>query len=188
MIRSKNLTLRILESRDIETLRIWRNDPEISQFFADAAPISEPEQKIWFERVSTNPCAYYMIVEKDDKFIGVANVKDIRWIHRTGSYGIYCLPSASNQMIPVEAAILFLDWCFDCLNLRKIHGDILDSNTRSQRFHKGLGFQDEGILRKQVFHQGEYHDLVAVGVFRDEYMKATSKYRKVLFGNASKQG
>ena len=182
MIRGKHVCLRAIERRDIETLRRWRNDPDIGRFFADTVPITEPEQEAWFERTAASLRAYYLIVEKDGQFVGVANVKDINWIHRTGSYGIYCIPGVSNDMLPVEAAILFLDWCFDCLNLRKIYGDILDTNTRSRRFHTGLGFQEEGVWRKHVFHQGEYHDLVAVGVFREGYTKATGKYRKFLFG------
>lgn len=182
MIRGKHVCPRAIGSRDVETLRRRRNYPDIGRFFADTVPITEPEQETWFERMAANPRACRLIVEKDGHFAGAANIKDINWIQRAGSYGIYRIPGVSNDALPAEAAIPFVDWCFDCLNLRNIHGDVLDPNARSRRFRTGLGFQEEGVCRKRVFHQGECHDLVAVGIFREEYKKDAGKYRKFLFG------
>lgn len=188
MLKGKNLILRPVERKDLDTLRYWRTSPEVSRHYQDRLQISQVEQEAWFEAVSQSTRDYYFVVEKDGEFLGVCNVADISWVHRTAKMGIYFIPrQEANSFLPVEAAILLLDYAFYCLNLRKICGAALATNQRSITFHNGLGFVNEGVLKQHVFHQGRYQDIVQQALFRQDYEKATKDYRQVVLPSDSEE-
>lgn len=35
-----------------------------------------------------------------------------------------------------------------------------------------MGFEEEGIKRKAVFIEGKYHDIIVMGILRDEFLKS----------------
>ena len=45
-----NVRLRPLKKEDIEKLRMWRNDPDISRFLSPIPYITENMQEKWFEK------------------------------------------------------------------------------------------------------------------------------------------
>ena len=182
MLKGKRVTLRLMERRDLELLRRWRNSPEVFQFFEAKEQISEFQQEKWFEKISLDRSSYYFVIEDQGEPVGVTNIKNIHPVHRTASWGIYLAPEGRNRgLVPVEAAILLLDYCFNCLNVRKVYGDVLAENHRALHFDKGLGCQEEGVRSAHVYHNGRYVDLVLIGLFKDRYFEATQKHREALF-------
>ena len=181
MLKGKHLHLRTVERRDLEMLRHWRNSDEVGRFYQDRQQISQLQQEKWFDSLAFGSGGHYFVIETDPGPVGVCNVKNIDPVHRVADYGIYFVPqSRPNPLLPVEAAILVLDHAFDHLNIRKIYGNILACNARSLSFNESLGFRQEGVLRQQIFHEGQYVDLVLVGVFADEFRQATQKYRQLI--------
>ena len=69
----------------------------------------------------------------------------------------------------MEAARLLIDYGFQQLNLHRISSTALAFNERSIRFHRKLGFREEGRLRQAMFKNGQYHDLVQFGLLREEW-------------------
>ena len=131
MLEGKNLRLRLLQRRDVELVRSWRNSAEVFQFFSAKEQISELEQEKWFEKTSLDKSSYYFIIETEKGAIGTCNLKNIRWVHRTANWGIYFFPPTEDHgFLPVEATIVLFDYAFNCLNLRKICGEILAGNQR----------------------------------------------------------
>lgn len=184
MLKGKNLTLRAVERGDLELLRFWRTAPEVYRHFEGKEQFSQINQERWFEAVAASDRAYYFVVEKAGEFLGSCNVADISWVHRTAKMGIYFIPREEpSGILPVEAAILLLDYAFDVLNLRKINAAALAVNQRSITFHQGLGFVDEGVLREQVFHEGKYVDIVQQALFRPAFQAATERYRRLVLPN-----
>ena len=55
VISNQNLSLRPLEQRDVEALREWRNDREISRFLSPIPYITPDMQKAWFARYLDDP-------------------------------------------------------------------------------------------------------------------------------------
>lgn len=53
-ITENGLTLRPLARGDIERLRNWRNDPELSGYLSDIGFITAEMQKAWFQRYLNN--------------------------------------------------------------------------------------------------------------------------------------
>jgi RimJ/RimL family protein N-acetyltransferase len=42
-------------------------------------------------------------------------------------------------------------------------------NTAALRCYEAVGFRREGVIRKQVFRAGSYHDVVVLGLLREEW-------------------
>ena len=182
MLSGRNVHLRVVERRDLEIIRAWRNSPDVSRFFAEKEQISEIQQEEWFKKLSVDKSAYYFVIEHDDQPIGVCNLKSINWVHRTATLGMYFVPAGDyHGFLPIEAAIILFDYAFSYLNLRKVYGDTMAVNQRVVEFCKGLGFKVEGVREKHVFHNGEYVDLILVGLFRQQYFDAVKNYRELVF-------
>jgi RimJ/RimL family protein N-acetyltransferase len=109
------------------------------------------------EGASTRPignCGLHDINPKDHKAIfGIVVGEKDYW---SKAYG-------------TEAARLMINYGFQQLNLHRISSSAFGFNERSIKFHKKVGFREEGRLRQAIFKNGEYHDLVLFGILREEW-------------------
>jgi len=55
------------------------------------------------------------------------------------------------------------------MNINKIKLDVYSFNIRAIKCYEKLGFKQEGTLRKEIFREGKYHDILVYGMFRDEF-------------------
>ena len=61
---------------------------------------------------------------------------------------------------------LFRRW-----KLPRTFATLLETETESLAYLKQFGFQEEGLLREQIFHQGKYHNLITLGLLKGELKK-----------------
>jgi len=66
-----------------------------------------------------------------------------------------------------EATGLWIQYGISFLNLNKVYLNTLDTNIRNIRLNEELGFKVEGILRNECFFDGEYHDILKMGLLID---------------------
>jgi RimJ/RimL family protein N-acetyltransferase len=66
--------------------------------------------------------------------------------------------------------LTLIDYGFNQLNLNKIWCEVY-SNNSSIHLYRKIGFQDEGLLKQQVFKDGNYLDSHLLGMLRSEYMQ-----------------
>lgn len=69
-----------------------------------------------------------------------------------------------NQGICTEALKQIARFAFDELNLHKLFGDNDADNPASGRVFEKAGFTKEGVLKDQVFRDGEYIDVTMWGL------------------------
>lgn len=67
-----------------------------------------------------------------------------------------------------EASRLWLEYGLATLQLRKVYLNTLETNLHNIRLNEELGFQIEGILRNEVYFDGQMHDVLRMGLFREE--------------------
>jgi RimJ/RimL family protein N-acetyltransferase len=63
------------------------------------------------------------------------------------------------------------------LNLRKIRSRAFAFNERSIAYLKKTGYEVEGVMKQEVFKNGEFHDVVLLAVFRDTFIPLWEKYQ-----------
>ena len=65
-----------------------------------------------------------------------------------------------------EATKLWINYGFCNLDLKKIYLNTFDTNIRNIRLNEEVGFRVEGILGNEVFVDGEYKDVLRMGLWR----------------------
>ncbi len=63
-----------------------------------------------------------------------------------------------------EATALWIQYGINNLGLKKIFLNTIENNIRNVTLNKELGFQIEGILRKECFIDNKYYDLLRMGL------------------------
>ena len=63
-----------------------------------------------------------------------------------------------------EATTLWIQYGINTLGLKKIFLHTIENNIRNVSLNKELGFQVEGILRKECFIDNKYYDLLRMGL------------------------
>ena len=64
-----------------------------------------------------------------------------------------------------EAAVLWLGYGLGALGLKKIYLTTLVTNIGNIKINEKLGFRVEGILRNEVLIDGQYHDVLRMGLW-----------------------
>jgi RimJ/RimL family protein N-acetyltransferase len=68
-----------------------------------------------------------------------------------------------------EAVRLLLDYAFRLRNFHKVFLTVQANNMRAIRSYEACGFAEEGRLRQHVWSNGQYFDLVYMGILREEW-------------------
>ena len=171
----KKVKLRAIELEDIEILRCMKNDPWTESMVVGwCPPISKRQQEKWFESLSLNKDSMlFMIETEEDGTVGYTCLVNIDWKNRSANGGIM-LSNKKNMSkgIATDTYMTLLRYAFLELNLHRVNGAILDYNKASQKFSiEKVGSHKEGIKRQAIYKNGEYHDLVLIGILKEDYIK-----------------
>ena len=60
------------------------------------------------------------------------------------------------------------------MKLHKLWLMVFRKNERGRRLYTRLGFQEEGVLREEYFHEGGWHDMVRMSMLDREWATATA--------------
>ena len=159
--------VRPLELRDLEQVLGWRNHPEIRRYMYTQHVISQEEHSRWFEKRSTDPDYHLLIFEAESTPQGFISIHLIApgGIADWGFYAAPDAPKGTGSQLGQAA----LHYAFVDSGLHKLCGQALAFNEGSIRYHRSLGFTQEGILRKQHFDGQHYYDLVCFGLLASEW-------------------
>jgi UDP-4-amino-4,6-dideoxy-N-acetyl-beta-L-altrosamine N-acetyltransferase len=159
---------RLTES-DLELILSWRNALEVRRNMYTHHEISPDEHRAWFERMRQDPSArWYLYQDAAGEPQGVVSFTAIDPAQQTAFWGFYAKPEAragTGLRILYEA----LELGFGRLDLRKINGEALATNTVSITLHKKVGFTPEGVFRAQHFDGTAEIDVVRLGMLASEW-------------------
>ena len=161
--------IRRMKRDDLEMVLRWRNDPEVRKYMYSTHVISLAEHANWFDRVADSPTMNALIFQLEGKPAGFVSISRLRGTP-VADWGFYLAPDAQRGTGSLLGRAA-LSYGFEQLELHKICGQALFFNERSIRFHRKLGFFEEGTLREQHFDGTEYHSVVCFGMLRNEWIK-----------------
>ncbi len=166
-LKGKRINLRPVEKEDVPDLERWINDEEVRRNLLVFLPMNKTDEEAWVVNLSKNKGTdILMIIVAKNKSIGSVGINKISLNNRTAEIGInigekHCW----NKGYGTEAIMLLLRYAFNTLNLRKICLEVLAFNKRAIACYKKCGFEEEGLLKKQFFRDGVYHDAVLMAIF-----------------------
>lgn len=173
---AETIYLRPLEMDDLERCRKWFNDPEVRYFLSSVRPLNRMAERSFLEELgkgAKDPSAdliLAIVLKKEDRHIGNTGFHNINLIDRVAEFGIGIGEKDCWQKgYGTEATRVMVQYGFDTLNLHRIYLRVHDYNTRGLATYEKVGFRQEGIMRQALFRQGKYHDVIFMGILKDEF-------------------
>ena len=164
---STQARVRPLTHQDLEQVLVWRNHPDVRRYMLTQHEISLEEHTRWFHRASQDPSRHLLLFENGAVPLGFVHIHQIA-PGGVADWGFYVAPDAPRGT-GRQLGRAALHHAFVQAGLHKLCGQALASNERSIRFHLSQGFQQEGILRQQHFHEQRYQDIWCFGLLASEW-------------------
>lgn len=174
----KKIRLRALEETDLEFLHEMRRDPVIERNLKFYWPLSLSGQKKWFESTQSNQSNKLLIIEgaSSDKepfnlewnSIGNARIQHIDHLNKTAEIGLDICEKFRGKGFGKLAFQEIMDFCFNKLAMRKLYLYVFAFNEVGVAVYEKHGFKVEGVLKKHVFKDGKYEDLLLMSTFQKE--------------------
>lgn len=183
MLKGTLVTLRAIERDDLPRLLAFNNDIDVELAGGGDPPWPQSFARLAadFDRdAAGGGCdggrgGVNFAIEADGAIIGVCGLRDVDPFGRTAEMGITIGDKAYwGRGFGREAVGLLVDYGFRMLNLRRVFLRVHGGNERAIRAYRACGFAEEGRLRRHVWSNGAYDDLVFMGVFRDGDVAQTS--------------
>jgi len=178
MNSSPAVALRPLQVDDREQLLAWRNLPEISRWMYSDHPISPEEHARWFDGAMHDARRCYWMIEVDQHPVGLANLYDLSKEHARTAWAYYLAePSTRGQGIGAFVEYWVIEHVFGELGLSKLWCEVLIENEAVWRLHEGFGFQREAYFRQHIRKDGEFTDVVGLGLLKSDWLSRRSASR-----------
>jgi len=121
-------------------------------------------------------CSFFAMHLKDDTFIGTMKMNyldDAGLITQCADIGIMIGHRGCwGKGLATEALAAICNYAFSRLGMRKLTAGANGSNAGVIKAFKKIGFVQEGCLRNKLLVEGDYHDHILLGCFRDEFNPA----------------
>ncbi len=152
---------------DLEKFLVWINNQEVIQFMSRFLPVNRLQEEKWFAKESENDIALAIETRKDELLIGNIGLHRIDYRNGTAHLGIMIGDKNYwKQGFGYDAEMTLLEYAFHTLNLRKIiHCAFLD-NKGSVNLAKKCGGIEEGTMRKHIFRNNQYRDMIMFAIFK----------------------
>jgi RimJ/RimL family protein N-acetyltransferase len=172
-IDGKRIILSPLDERfHLDMCYRWFNDQDVIRYLlTDCVPTTYTSEKKWFEELHSNDRLMFAIETVDQrKYIGNVGLHHIDWISRTArTVTILGDKTEWGKGFGTEAKRLVISYAFKTLNLRKLSTHTLECNIPSKRMNVKCGFKEAGRLQKEVYREGQYHDLIIMDLMQNDW-------------------
>lgn len=173
VIENDIIYLRKMEYADTDNIVKWRNSDYVREHFIYQALFTKESHENWIHTmVETGKVDQLIICIKDDEGdipVGSVYIRDIDRIHNKAEYGIFIgEESARGRGIGSMVAGLMIEYCFKQLKLHRLFLRVFADNTGAIRSYEKAGFVKEAYLKDDVKINGEYRDIVLMGIINPE--------------------
>ena len=172
MLKGERVTLGPIEREYIDSFLKWLNDPDLTQYLMMFRPLTRDMEEDWFNKLKDRENFFMfgiLIEDQGDKLIGNLAIEVDRK-NRFGTCGIMIGEKEyQGKGYGTEAMKLLVNYGFNTLNLNRIELETFSFNTRAYKSYIKVGFKEEGTRRQAVYINGKYHDVITLGILKDEW-------------------
>ncbi len=175
LFQYQRLRLSAPRPEDNDLMARWTEDGEFQrQMDTDFARPCTPANVIPDGQADRGPqnVYFHLRTTADDQMIGFIALFNIEWnngnaVLAMGLGG----PENRGQGYGLEALALMLNYAFYELNLHRVSLNVIGDNLRAIHAYEKAGFKEEGHIRQAVQRDGQRHDLIWMGILRDEWLQ-----------------
>jgi len=178
--QGEKVRLRALEPDDLEALPLQEPDTELDRYedFIHF-PTSRDRARETLERLGRprGDDSFFWVIEAEGARVGSISTYDCD--RRVGAfrYGLSIFRPYWGRGYAREAIKLVLRYYFRELRYQKVTVALHSFNGRSRRLHEGLGFTQEGRLRRTVYTNGAFYDELFFGMTCEEFDRLDPKLK-----------
>lgn len=168
------IRLRAMTLSDLELTLKWNNQEEIRRnYLGHPFPVNEELERRWYEKILTSnfPVTAFGIEHITEKIlIGISILRDINLINRQAEFAVYIgEANYRGKGLSKEATIQTLRFAFYELGLNRVYLKVLEDNKPAKSLYEKIGFTMEGVLRKSVFKNNNFHNELFYGILKEEF-------------------
>ncbi len=167
------LTVRRLE-REHLTLRVsWFNHPDVFKYMTLDVPMSLAATERWFQNASVNQhrrdFCFLLASDDDEVPVAMGGLVDIDRHHSRAELYMLVGPEYSGRGIGRAVLRWLCNYGFNSLGLQRIYLTTVAGNERAENLYRSHGFEEEGRLRRHLYHLGDFKDRLMFGLLRHEW-------------------
>ncbi|KPN77490.1 GNAT family N-acetyltransferase [Shewanella bicestrii] len=140
MLKSKTISMRLIEESDAEFVLRLRLDPRYNNFLSKVDADLNGQKK-WIRNYKIDEHNkkqfYFIIVRNDGVPCGTVRIYDIR--NDSFCWGSWILNEDKTRYAAIESALLVYDFGFNEMKYNKSHFDVMKGNEKVINFHKKFG-------------------------------------------------
>lgn len=176
MLIGERVRLRELRKTDIEAVKTYINDPEITRMLRSGIPfpLLEHEEEKWINSqsgLSTKSYSFAIETLDNQEFIGECGFTEIDWKNRHTDIGIFLgKDDHRGKGLGTEVLRLLVEFGFNELNLNKIKLGVFSYNKNAIKCYEKFGFITEGIFKDDLFRDGMYHNVIYMALFKKDFI------------------
>jgi RimJ/RimL family protein N-acetyltransferase len=165
--------LRAPKLTDLDAFDSFRDSDGERRWGQTELPRSPERSQAWLEelvnRKREDDTAFLVVESRDLEVAGSITVGRADRRNGVFSYGIGLTAPHRGKGFGTEAIVLLLRFYFGELGYQRCETEIYGFNEPSLSLHQRLGFVVEGTKRRALYTQGRHHDVVLVGMLREEF-------------------
>jgi ribosomal-protein-alanine N-acetyltransferase len=157
---TKRLRLRQFAARDVESMHACFGDPDAMRYWNFPPCKTRAETQRWVKILAKNTSPYAFLAwavadKRSDRCIGMINYHHREAQNRRLELGYILAPAHQGRGLMTEAVEALLAYCFEELNVHRVHALIHPDNAASIRLVMRLGFRCEGGPLRDYWRVGD---------------------------------
>ncbi|WP_101722928.1 GNAT family N-acetyltransferase [Eggerthella timonensis] len=167
-IEHKGILLRPLQHGDIESLRLWRNDAENSQYIRKIPFITSEAQEAWFAAEMRDPATLTFAICADSELVGSVAFYDIH--EGAAEFGRLMVGSAKGKGIGFRATEASMRFAFEVLQLVSIQARVSVDNIAALIIYIRIGF----CVKSREYNPQAQMDEFELSLTNDRFFRLTA--------------
>jgi len=183
-LRGMFVSLRSINESDFSKLIEWRNNPEINRYLNQPYKLTLELQYKWYKEkyLKSNDILFIIIETKSKNRIGTIGINDLDYKNQIGIVGRLLIGEkeyrGSKEL--VDSNILFYDYLFYDLKLKKLYGHVVIENRKVISFDKKFGFVPTEKIIYPNYCNVNGMKLIEMVNTKEQYEKAKKKIEPII--------
>lgn len=179
-----SVTLRKIETTDLENIMRWRMDKDITRYMNTDPVLTMEGQLKWLAALEQNTDVRYWLIEVDGCPAGVINIGglnnpegDCTWGYYIGEKKLRSLKTA----LSLEMSLY--DYLFIELGKKNLYGDIFTENKGVIQLHLLCGSEIVEEKKNHICKNGTYYDVTFMRMSAERWraLRGSKKYEMIQF-------
>jgi len=171
-LTGEKVRLRPLVIPDAPRLVALLGDPAVNRNLRLRTPVTLAAEREFIAALAhaTDQLVLGITALDDGRLMGVCGLHQLGDPARQAELGLFLGgPEEWGRGYGTEVTRLLCKHGFEVMGLNRIWLHVYADNQRGLRAYQRVGFHREGVLRKAAVRDGEYVDVVAMGILRSEW-------------------